>query len=443
MFILYMGSLFSKPDFSKITIIGDLIDEYNINSKELNGDNLINVFINKIMESTTNSNDTKLRSLYNLQSKFEDVYRKGMQYWKTSIAKKEAEIFYDKYESYKISIKEIIKKLENKNKNAKAARNATAANATRNVNAKAAANANANGSRNGRGNGSGSGNPQAVANGSVNVNGNAKAAANGSVNPQAAANGSGSVNVNGNPQAAANGSGSVNVSGNAQAAANAKAAANTTAIANATAIGNANATGITNSNPLAITSETKPQEGASVTANNKKLSNSDEKRYSEILKNLQYKLLTKVEINIKDIVKSNKEKKKSLFSVGSDPITRIIKLFLIIQKLRKKLDNNNNNSTRLDKLLIRLTKDYLVRQENKKNDNKITNVLKELKAEIISKNDNDCKIEYDKELNDLFKKYGYLIGDNIDLSMFQLSSPDELNNTTGGSRCKKSKKSRS
>ena len=405
MFILYMGSLFSKPDFSKITIIGDLIVEYNINSKELNGDNLINVFINKIMESTTNSNDTKLRSLYNLQSKFEDVYKKGMQYWKTSIAKKEAEIFYDKYDSYKISIKEIIKKLENKNKNAKAARNATAANATRNVNAKAAANANGSGSRNGRGNGSGSGNPQAVANGSVNVNGNAKAAANGSVNvnPQAAANAKEAANTNvaANPNANRN-------------ATTAKAAANTTAIANAT--------GIANSNPLAITSETKPQERASVTANNKKLSNSDEKRYSEILKNLQNNLRIKVEIKIKSKVISNK---KSLFSVGSDPITIIIKLFLIIQKLRKKLDNNNNNSIRLNKLLIKLTKDFLVRQENKKNDNKITNVLKELKDEIRSKNDDDCKIQYDKDLNDLFQNYGYLIDDNIDLSMFQLSIPDE------------------
>jgi hypothetical protein len=231
--------------------------------------------------------------------------------------------------------------------------------------------------------------------------------------------------------------------------ANAKGNANRTGIAAANATGiaasNANAakaatntTGIVNSNPSAITSEPNPQE-ASVKANNNKLSNSDEKRYSEILKNLKDKLLMNVKINIKSI---SIKKKKSLWSVGSDPITRIIILILIIQKLRKKLDNKNNNSTKLDKILIQFTTDYLVKQENKNKNNKITNVLKELKDEIREKNDDDCKIQYDKDLNSLFRSYEYLMGDNVNFSMFQLSSPDESNNISGGSR-KKSKKSRS
>ena len=76
-------------------------------------------------------------------------------------------------------------------------------------------------------------------------------------------------------------------------------------------------------------------------------------------------------------------------------------------------------------------------------DTQITNAFNQSLKDQTPENDDDCKIQYDKDLNDLFEKYGYLIGDNIDLSMFQLSSPVETNTITGGSRCKKSKKSRS
>ena len=107
--------------------------------------------------------------------------------------------------------------------------------------------------------------------------------------------------------------------------------------------------------------------------------------------------------------------------IGSVDFTKLIELFLIIQKLRGKLENKSNNSTKLDSYLKNIIKDYIYkipeghtfdgnirvrgRQFNALKNTGSESELKELKEKIGKEKDENIKKKFNKIISQLFKDY--------------------------------------
>jgi hypothetical protein len=139
--------------------------------------------------------------------------------------------------------------------------------------------------------------------------------------------------------------------------------------------------------------------------------------------------------------------KPLLQNIGEEDFTKLIRLFLIIQKLRGKLENKGNNSTKLDTLLKRLIKDYIYRlppkdknfainksksaeikknlnQQNRLKNEESTKILEELKDQIRKQKDSESKKEFNIEITELFKKY---IEEHQQLTLPQLNGSNNNN----------------
>jgi hypothetical protein len=170
------------------------------------------------------------------------------------------------------------------------------------------------------------------------------------------------------------------------------------------------------------------------------LSQIDETLYPEIiktLKELQQKMEIVTESNLKTRkdkyyknIKNIKNKKKPkprielrlplLQNIGGTNFNRLIKSFLIIQKLRGKLENTGNNSTSQDQILKRLVGKYIyllpkdMSFETNKNgleqkksfiNEESTKILQELKEEIRNQKDSESREKYYKDIGFLFDTY--------------------------------------
>jgi hypothetical protein len=411
---------------------------------------LSNVFIHKILNQENKNLNEKISDLDNLKDRLKKIWIRNVEKDVIKAIKDAIFIIKDHYKEYIEEIDKSITKLK-ANANAKAKANANAnAKANANANAKAKANANANAATLTA--------PTATPLGLTPL---ANSAAPPVVNNAATVTAPPVVN-------------------NA-ATVTAPPVVNNAAKNKATPAANPAA------NPVEIVS-TKKNEKKPVNNNSsqiKPLSQSNEILYSDIITKLK-KLRDGMDKKIKERFKNktteyNKQmkdpkiKKKppikpSLQGVGSEPVYSLITLFLIIQKLRGKLDNTSNNSTQLDTQLKILIKNYIYKQPDhmifEKNKNKIkqiedlkntgsTEKLQELKEKIAKKKDSEIIKEFNEDIDKLFADYievnnGQYI---IDLPQLKGSSNNLQSNTNdagtlnqgpnaGGSR-KKSKKSRS
>ena len=89
----------------------------------------------------------------------------------------------------------------------------------------------------------------------------------------------------------------------------------------------------------------------------------------------------------------------TIYQIGGPNFTRLIKLFLIIQKLR---NNNNNNTKKLELDLKNLLKFKVI---DKKSKNKPEELLEKYKTEINSKPIDVLKREFNEECKVLFQHY--------------------------------------
>jgi len=169
---------------------------------------------------------------------------------------------------------------------------------------------------------------------------------------------------------------------------------------------------------------------------NNTLSVNEEKLYSdiiEILKKLQIKMETDTKSTYnRELKKYNTESKMqkgkkqrvpirhSLQSLGSTVFKNLIKLFLIIQKLRGKLEDKGNNSTKLDTVLESLIKVYIYvlpkdakfptnisgwKQKNTFISEESTKLFQEFKDEIGKQEDSKIKKEFNRIIGELFAEY--------------------------------------
>ena len=472
-----MGSIFSstpEPNFflafgALRTPIGKYIDQYSI-SDVLDEKNLAQVFIEKINGDDKLLPKDKISRLKDVLGKI-NIMKLGPNSNRVlQEIKKAHEIIEKNRNRYVSEIEEAIKKIQLSNVTAKRAP-VTAANAN--------ANANANAKRA----------PVTAAN--ANANANAFAAVTASSAEEAAetatttlvANVTASSALLSVPQNAANAADTAKKEANNAAT----PAANPATLLGPAPLANNTASSVA----LSLPQSTENTKNANSLVKNssseiKPLSQNDETLYSGIITKLK-KLRDEMDKKIGDRFKEktseyNKQKKDqkikkkpikpSLQGIGSDPVYRLITLFLIIQKLRGKLDNTSNNSTQLDTQLKILIKNYIYKlpEDTISGKNKIkqitdlknvgsTDELIKLKGEISKKKDSEIIKEFNEDIAKLFAEYieaknGQYI---IDLPQLKGSSNNSQSNSnpvessnqnqphgskSGGSR-KKSKKSRS
>jgi hypothetical protein len=127
--------------------------------------------------------------------------------------------------------------------------------------------------------------------------------------------------------------------------------------------------------------------------------------YSSILTNLEglkEDMEKKVDEEFKNRISRSKPGSKivTISQIGGPNFTRLIKLFLIIQKLR----NNNNNTKKLELELKELLESRVIDKKSKKSKNS-EDLLKEYKTKISQETIDMLKREFNDESKDLFKQY--------------------------------------
>ena len=415
-----MGSWFSSSIFDKDFDL--FIEGLNIKKNSLTKENFFNewlrAFNDKFSENTRAEIEIKIKELSGFIEKFIDIPTKygsnnGKQELMDFILEKSQE-YSSEIDSQTERLQKILKnKPANNTANNAAANNAAAKKAAANNAAAKKASANNAAAK------KASANNAAANNAAVNNADSKKASANNATAKKASANNAAANN------AAVNNADSKKAAANN--AASKKAAANNAvenktpvkkAIDNNAPVNNASispASSNLTQTTVSNTANNKPKNVTNVLVKPSSITNSEStvsntsstkaannEMYSSILKKLEG-LKENMEKKVNEEFQTRIAIAKpgsivTIYQIGGISFTRLIKLFLIIQKLR----NNNNNTKKLELDLKNLLKFKVI---DKKSKNKPEELLEKYKTEINSKPIDVLKREFNEECKVLFQHY--------------------------------------